>query len=208
MRFGNAAMAEGDAAFAARLDCVEKQVLAACRPRAYWRLEKIERGENFRMLIGGLETHSRQLAHLLRGCGHAFLFCATLGAEVDALLRRLSRTSAAEALMAQGVAAALVETYCDFCMDDIAQEVAPLGETLTMRFSPGYGDLPLEVQRPLLSILDSQRKAGIVLSQNLLMIPSKSVSAIIGAGAQAVRTAHERGKCNGCAKADCEYRND
>ena len=62
------------------------------------------------------------------------------------------------------------------------QEPAVRGETLRMRYSPGYGDLPLEAQRPLLAALDAARQAGITLSSALLMMPSKSVSAIIGAG--------------------------
>ena len=49
-----------------------------------------------------------------------------------------------------------------------------------MRFSPGYGDLPLDVQRPLFAALDVPRKIGVSLTDSLLMAPSKSVSAIIG----------------------------
>ena len=73
-----------------------------------------------------------------------------------------------------------------------------------MRFSPGYGDLPLETQRPLLQILDSGRRAGIVLSDTMLMIPSKSVSAIIGVGAPLASPPFSG--CRSCSKVDCAYR--
>ena len=54
------------------------------------------------------------------------------------------------------------------------------GETLVSRYSPGYGDWPLEAQRRLFELLDAPRKAGVSLTDSLLMVPSKSVSAIIG----------------------------
>ena len=49
-----------------------------------------------------------------------------------------------------------------------------------MRFSPGYGDLPIEVQKDFLPLLDAERRLGITLSESCLMAPSKSVTAIIG----------------------------
>ena len=53
-------------------------------------------------------------------------------------------------------------------------------ESLVSRYSPGYGDFPLTAQRELLSLLDAPRKVGVSLTDTLLMVPSKSVSAIIG----------------------------
>ena len=51
---------------------------------------------------------------------------------------------------------------------------------LRPRFSPGYGDLPLDFQKEFLKITDASRKLGISLNDSLLMSPSKSVTAIIG----------------------------
>jgi cobalamin-dependent methionine synthase I len=55
-----------------------------------------------------------------------------------------------------------------------------MGSSLTQRFSAGYGDLPLELQRDIFGALDCQRKIGVTLNESLLMSPSKSVSAIVG----------------------------
>ena len=54
------------------------------------------------------------------------------------------------------------------------------GLALTERFSPGFGDLPLELQRQVTEALDCPRSLGITLGESLLMTPSKSVTAIIG----------------------------
>lgn len=173
---------EPDAALLERLERVEKAVLAAARPKAYWRLEPVAFAGDGSYTVGPMVLRSKDLARHLTGCRHAYLFCATLGAEVDALARRYSQTSGADALIAQAVGAALIETWCDACEADLLSEPAVAGESLRFRYAPGYGDLPLEVQRELLGLLDSSRRAGIVLSPNLLMIPSKSISAIIGVG--------------------------
>lgn len=192
-----------DAALEKRIEKVESEMLAACRPTAYWRLEPVEFLENGEYTVGPLRLKSRKLALSLKGCRHAYLFCATLGAGVDALLRRYSQTSGADALIAQAVGASLIETYCEELEPSLLAEPAVAGENLRMRFAPGYGDLPLETQRELLAVLDSQRKAGIILSPNLLMIPSKSISAIIGVGPGECAI---KSGCTSCGKADCAYR--
>ena len=106
--------------------------------------------------------------------------------------------------MVQAVSTALIETFCAECQEKMLQEPAVCGESLRMRFSPGYGDLSLEVQKPLLTALDSSRRAGITLLDSLLMVPSKSVSAIIGVGPADGQTA--RHDCRHCAKTDCAFR--
>lgn len=173
---------EPDAALRERLDRIESAVLAAARPKAYWRLEPVAFAEDGSYTVGPLRLHSQDLLRHLRGCRHAYLFCATIGAGVDALARRYSMTSGADALIAQAVGTALIETWCKACEADLLSEPAVAGERLRFRYAPGYGDLPLAIQRDLLGVLDSARHAGIVLSPNLLMIPSKSISAIIGVG--------------------------
>lgn len=171
-----------EASLASRLDELEGEVLKAARPAAYWRLEPVVRKADGAYAVGPLGLTSGDLAWELEGCAHAFLFVATLGTGVDALLRRYSVTSAADALFVQGLSTSLIESWCDDCGRRMLDEVRATGETLRRRFSPGYGDLPLEVQRPLLAALDATRRVGVSLTDGLLMVPSKSVSAIVGVG--------------------------
>ena len=53
-------------------------------------------------------------------------------------------------------------------------------KTTVPRFSAGYGDFSLEFQRNICDALDCQRKIGITLQESLIMLPTKSVTAIIG----------------------------
>lgn len=203
--------AEPDAALAERIEDVGGQVLRAARPAWHWRLERcavMPADGNSRPVcaVGPLRCESCSLARELCDCPHAFLFCATLGADIDRLIRRLSLTSAADAMIAHAAATALIEDYCDRCQAELAAMDAVAGEELRMRFAPGYGDLDLALQRPLLAALDASRRAGIVLTEDLLMVPSKSVSAIIGAGKHRAAGAETGKSCAACSRRDCPYR--
>ncbi len=166
-----------DEAFLLRLEAVEEAILAAARPNACWQLHAVKvKGDS--CSIGNLTFHSRSLATNLKGCSQAFLFAATLGTEIDGLLRRYGQIAPADLVMAQAVATSLIEAICDRYEEEMAKEVP--GKRLRTRFSPGYGDLPLEAQRELFAALDITRQIGVTLTTAQLMVPSKSVSAIIG----------------------------
>lgn len=119
-----------------------------------------------------LTVESEALSKNLSGCAEAVLFCATLGPLVDrAILSNRLRPSYAVVWDAVGTAA--IEQLCDdFC--------ATLPQPQRPRFSPGYGDLPLETQKPILTLLDAQRLLGVTLTDSLLMTPCKSVTAFVG----------------------------
>ena len=76
---------------------------------------------------------------------------------------------------------------------------------LTDRFSCGYGDLPVSTQKTFLQVVDAERKIGLHVSESCMLVPEKSVTAIIGI-AKTVQPAIVRG-CRVCAlKEHCEYR--
>lgn len=149
--------------------------------------------------FGFLQTSSKALMKNLEGCGEVIVFAATVGLEMDRLIRRYTSLSPAKALFFQAIGAERIESLCDaFCADLQAE-----GLRLRPRFSPGYGDLPLELQRDIFRVLDCSRKIGLTLNESLLMSPSKSVTAIVGIGG---KTEEVINKCSVCEKSDCAYR--
>ena len=48
------------------------------------------------------------------------------------------------------------------------------------RFSPGYGDFPLEFQKDIFNLLSPNKRIGLTLNNSLLMSPTKSVTAVVG----------------------------
>ena len=104
--------------------------------------------------------------------------CGTIGAEFDAWQRRLSVTSAADALLSQQIGLDAVEKVMDDLESKVKDEVEGEGLKLLPRKSPGYGDLPLELSREIINCLDATKKIGVSITESNLLVPSKSVTAI------------------------------
>ena len=128
------------------------------------------------------QGESRSLSSLLRSCNRAVLFAATVGLEIDRLIAKYNRVSPAGAVCLQALGSERVEALCDVFCEEMKIRMQKNGEFVTRRFSPGYGDLPLEMQRDVFRTLDCPRRVGITLNDSLLMSPSKSVTAIFGIG--------------------------
>ena len=145
--------------------------------RAVWCRYPLKRdGEE--LDLGFARTTSRGLREHLVGCDEIILFACTAGAEMDRRIARAKLSSPAKALLMHAIGAQQVEGGCDRLCGQLAEQFPD--KQLTDRFSPGYGDLPLEMQKDVMTALDCGRTVGITLTGSLLMTPSKSVTAIIG----------------------------
>ncbi len=130
--------------------------------------------------VGFALMSSRSLARHLQGCTEAVVMAATVGLGIDRLIARHGRLSPATGLCLQALGTERIEALCDAFCDELAAEALAKGGSLTARFSPGYGDLPLETQTVIFDLLDCPRRIGLTLTDGGLMSPSKSVTAIIG----------------------------
>ena len=109
------------------------------------------------LLLGELPLTGQSIRRHLDGCTEAILLCGTLGSGVDQLIRREMLLHPARALAVNGCASALLEARLDDTCAKLAQTLHTENLTLTSRFSPGYGDLPLSLQGPLLALLEAYR---------------------------------------------------
>ena len=132
--------------------------------------------------LGEMQTRSAHLARRLAGCDGAILFAATVGHTPDRLIARYGSVSPARALMHQAIGTERIEALCDLFEGEIREEKARQGVSVARRYSPGYGDLSLEIQREIFAHVDCAKRIGVTLNESLLMSPSKSVTAIIGIG--------------------------
>ncbi|SCW31577.1 Vitamin B12 dependent methionine synthase, activation domain [Ruminococcaceae bacterium YRB3002] len=141
-------------------------------------------------------SDSKGLAKVIEGSREVIVFAATVGLEFDRLIGRFKRTSPSKALILQALGAERVEALCDlFCSEFDGR---------TSRYSPGYGDMPLESQKDVFELLRPESKIGISLNESLLMTPSKSVTAIFGLRDQG--GAADGHDCSLCGLLGCEYR--
>ena len=134
---------------------------------------------------------------MLAPCREAVLLAATLGAESERLLLRMQAKDAAQALLLDAVLSAAIEAVLDAREEALRGELAAQGRYLTDRFSPGYGDMPLAQTREICEVLGAQRAIGLTVSAGGVMIPRKSVTAILGISD--VPVARRPAGCEGCA---------
>lgn len=127
--------------------------------------------------IGEMNFKSNYFSNVLSSCDEAMIFAATLGIGIDRLTERYKIISPAKSLVFQAIGAERIEALCDMFCDDI---VNLCGCKPTTRFSPGYGNIPLELQKNFFEILDCSKLLGLTLCDSMLMSPSKSVTAIAG----------------------------
>lgn len=121
-------------------------------------------------------VHSNSLVHFLGESSQLILAVSTIGMGIERYLTSFSTDSVAERFIADAVSSSFVEGVCDRTTEIISKKY----NIVTGRFSPGYGDLSIEFQRPLLEVLNASRLLGITLTESFLMIPRKSVSYLIG----------------------------
>lgn len=150
------------------------------QPRGIWKIEKTGDCPIFL---------SKQVERLLRGCVEVVLFAVTAGSAIEAEVSRLMEEGEmAEAVMLDSIASEVAEGCAIYLNKLVRSDAHRRSLHLTPRFSPGFGDWPLERQRDLFVALDPSH-IGIKLTESCVMIPRKSISALLGLGPiDAIRT--------------------
>ena len=124
------------------------------------------------------------MRRLLADCNEAVLMAATLGAQSERILLRRQARSSKDALLMDAVLSAAIEAVCDDQEQIIRRKYLQENLYLTDRFSPGYGDMPLEQTKEICAVLQAEKTIGLHVSQSGIMIPRKSVTAIMGVSAK------------------------
>ena len=134
------------------------------------------------LCLGFATVKSRALAKNLYSCKEAVLFAATVGLAADRLCARYASLSPAKSLLFDAIGTERVEALCDAFCAEIKAEAEADGGFTRPRFSAGYGDLPLDLQRDIFRALSPERRIGAYLRESLIASPSKTVTAIVGVG--------------------------
>jgi len=183
----------------------EKLLLENINPRYIMSCFDIEVSEKVSLLNTTMCLEGESIkAHLLE-CSRVVLFCVTLSASADLLIRQLQISDLAKGVIIDCCASASVEQFCDLIQEKLISEYVGEGQYITSRFSPGYGDLSIEIQAEFLNLLDAPRKIGLSASQNNILMPRKSVTAIVGISDKPQRKLSSN--CDACSmNKTCEFR--
>ncbi len=163
-----------------RIKVCTERMQAAAAPKCYYSKFTVTQEAPDITNIAGLRIKSKNLYKNLSGCEYAYMFAATVGLGIDHLIKRGEVSSIMDAAIYQAAGAEMIESYADSEVARIRESESKKGYILRPRYSPGYGDLPLALQSDFESILNMQKWCGITLTDTLLMVPSKSITAFIG----------------------------
>lgn len=186
------------------LSCAEELEQVAT-PRSISRLFPVIFLQNG-IRMGNITVEGRDLRQHIRGCGEAVLFAATLGVQADVLLERYSRIDMSRAAVLQAASAAMIESYCDETEKEISAQAARRGLFLRPRYSPGYGDFSIRAQKDILNTLDCPKRIGLSMTESFMLIPTKSVTAVIGLTSDP--TGCHIAKCMDCNDGNCPFRKE
>lgn len=148
-------------------------------PRCVWgRFHVIHFDGGFE--LEGAYIYSNDIARLTSRGDDCILLAATLGHEVDRQITLAQNRNMLDGIALDACASVRIDAFIDQFMRTEIVTGLRKGERLTHRFSPGYGDLSMNVTEDIIAILNATKRIGLSVTRSLMMSPVKSVTAIAG----------------------------
>ena len=152
---------------------------------------------------------SQDIYKLLKDCDRAFVMAATLGVEIERLTRKFSYSDLTKSIIIDSCATTAIEEICNRVQESVNIGLEKEQKTTTMRYSPGYGDLGIENNKGILDVLSAQRNIGLTITDSGIMIPRKSVVAIMGVSELKYNNKGVKKSCSNCQnKYTCVYKRE
>lgn len=155
-------------------------------------------GTNIVLKGGNIQSH-------LCNAKRCTVMAVTIGGVIEKIIRYNERVNLTKATVLDACATAAVEVLCDKVEGNIKSFAQKQGLFITHRYSPGYGDFNIEIQKDILRVLGAY-KIGLTCTDNFILMPRKSVTALIGIGDKEF---NKKGHCKNCSNyKSCVYRKD
>ena len=176
-----------DPELAERMERVASDLGNRTSPVGVWSMFPVDAGgvddagePCIRLAGSSLTLRGRDIFRHLKDARYAVTLACTLGMRSERELRRLSARQPLEGAVLDAACSALIEQAVDALEGEARRVLARAGLSCNWRYSPGYGDLPLDIQPAVLAALNATRYCGITITQTNLLVPSKSVTAFLG----------------------------
>ncbi len=189
-----------------RVDALTEEIETVLKPRLSFRvLDLVDVDRGGILLSDGTRFKSPKLARTLDEAESVCCFLATVGPGVDMEIQRLMQERHyADAYVLDALGSMSAENVVEQFYQRMARRQAANNAGVTLRFSPGYCDWPIQQQRPLFKLFQDADSLEVELSDTCLMTPRKSVSGLFGLtppGVRGVDTAYN--PCDSCSKKEC-----
>ena len=184
--------------------CSEAQLLI--QPKGNWEIYNYD--SETQTILGNtpIQLQGKSIGNHLQGCEKVILLTATVGEAIEEqVTKSFEEGHYTAAILLDAAATTAVEQVADNMEKTIFNEVKRQGYMMKWRFSPGYGDWPIQQQPEILELAKGS-VIGVSLTESLMLMPRKSITAIIGLYHPAPDCPAEPAKkhdCSQCSKLDC-----
>ena len=163
------------------LDKIGREALSLIEPQGIYEIFPIlSRTEEKINIKENLVIHSKQVSKLLAKCQRSVLLACTIGSALGARVLEYEKNGELQkAATLDAFGSELADEAADYLNKAAAWQRSRITSKMTMRYSPGYGDWNLEVQPEILALLDA-KQIGLTSNASHILIPEKSVTAIVG----------------------------
>ena len=191
----------------------EKKILSACLnaqlmavPKGIWQIFDYDAATCEVLSSPPFKIEGKKIQQHLQQAKKVVLLAVTIGDTIEEQVTgQFQEGRYADSLLLDAAATTAVEQAADDMEKTIRQHTAPLGYEMLWLFSPGYGDWKIEVQPDMLRLSEA-KKIGMQVTDALMLIPRKSITAIIGLIPAQEKKAEKKSSCQSCTKTDCMAR--
>jgi hypothetical protein len=175
-------------------------------PRAVYRAVGVAaRGVDSITAAGGVELRIPEIGRLWGAVESVGIAICTIGEALESRVRELWECRELPlAAMLDSVGSAAAECLAEYVNDLLCQVAIAERLKVTNRISPGYAGWDVAEQLLLFGLCPGQ-PAGVTLNSACFMTPTKSISFLVGIGAEA-RVDHYFTQCRRCWMKACAYR--
>lgn len=167
--------------------------------------DKTHNKDQIKFKENNLVIESKDLTNLLKDCSKCIIISTTLGTDIEKQIKINSYLNLTKSIIIDACATTAIEEFCDILQSNIEINLKKEGKYITSRYSPGYGDLPIHINEGIINLLDTQKKIGLTITQDKIMIPRKSVIALIGISEY--KKVYKQKSCSECSNYNnCKYK--
>ena len=157
-----------------------QRAVALCEPKGRYVVLPVNLSDNVVMVEGIKDIKSASLVKLLQNSVEMVLMGVTVGPMIGEQAHKfVEQGDMTAAVVYDAVGSEMADAAIAFVQNHIQRTIRPQGKRVTRRFSPGYGDVDLTVQKQIFNVLQLT-DFGVQLSERYMLIPEKSVIAIAG----------------------------
>lgn len=185
------------------------EIVENSKPLYIYKIFDIEvKADSIEVLGTNLSLKGKDIYNHLKDAKKIAIMAATLGVNADNKIRITGKINMTKSFILDACATDFIEKVCDRVEGEIIEKAKEENYKTNFRYSPGYGDLPIDIQGEIIAVLNANKSIGLTTTESSIMIPRKSVTAIVGFLEQDAKLSKKR-SCESCnLSKTCNFRRE